>query len=140
MDHARTLLGRSRPAEAVFALFALFFASGLPIPPADGYTLYLAVHWYGMAAIALLLIWALRHPTRRAWVAAAALSAYFLVSAALGWRPLVEAARGRPAPAVTIAVVIFAVPVLAQAAVAVACWQSRRLAVRVPRTSDAPVA
>lgn len=124
----------ARWPELVFAIIALYLASSLPLPPQGSRGLWLIVHWYGTALVAAGLVIALRRPSRVSWVAALALSAYFVANCAIG---LLVLARGGMAaayagPAVVVSYAILGVALLAQLVVAAYCWRARAIWRGVP--------
>jgi hypothetical protein len=126
------VLRRAGWSELLFALIALLLALGLPLPPRDGRTWFLLVHWYAMTVVALWLVVVLRHPSRLVWAVAVALSVYFLTSVLLGlgnWRPDTSTASGGMAPFV-VSPLLVGMAALTQISVAIRCWQSRTIRVR----------
>ena len=140
MDEAQRLMRGARWSELLFGLVALLLASGLPMPPSDGRALYLAIHWYGMSATALGLVFALRHPSRITWALASLLSAYFLVNVVLGASGWVASVNSGPfsGPPVVLSYITIGVAVLAQLGVGIRCWQARRMRRRQPTLQPVP--
>jgi hypothetical protein len=127
VDQVQRLMRGGRWLELVFASAALLLASGLQIPPSDGRALYLAIHWFGMSAVALGLVFALRRPSRVTWVVASLLSVYFLANVVVGARVWFVPVNASPisGPPVVFSYIIVGAAVLAQVGVGMRCWQAR---------------
>ena len=122
------VLRRARWSQLLFGLIALLLASTLPVGLSDGRMVFMLVHWYGVALVALWLVVAFRRPSRVTWAAAVVLCVYFVVNAMFGPSILQATIRRDPLDYVWfLAPVLILMATLAQISVGIRCWQARAI-------------
>ena len=144
MKDAHAIMRRARWSELVFAVAALCLTMGLPVPPPDLDRWLILGSWCVMVVVALVLVVALRRPSRPVWSVALGLSAYFCANVLAGlvaWLATLRSLSYRvPGPGAVLSQIVFAIVILAQFDVAVRCWRTRALWTERPvRPDEAPV-
>jgi hypothetical protein len=116
-----------RVGEGLYALIALLLWMGLPLPP-HGTEWVASVHLLGTTILALVLVWRARVPSRRVWLAAAALAAWVLVVTLWSIGSALPAFRRAGSGAASIPILVVAsLPGIAQLLVASGLYRSRAL-------------
>jgi hypothetical protein len=119
----------ARWAEALYALTALFFVSGLPDPSSRSALAW--VHWLGTAILAGLLWWRLRRPDRTILAVAAIVSIYVLANAIWALPRLAGVLRNSAGTISAAAILVTSIIWATQLTVLV-------VALRARRSSDRP--